>query len=121
MLYNSGSCGQTPRRRKTQGNADQERIITLSTKKIIDNSLSSFGRLLYSISLLACFYLPCVAPTEEFIDYIDSWLAPTIPQMVEQLDKDKNKLIAGLNWFHQLPDLENGAITIVIYRASGSK
>ena len=58
---------------------------------------------------------------KKFIDYIDSWLAPTIPQMVEELGKDKDRLISGLNWFHQLPNLNDGAITVVIYRATGNK
>jgi ubiquinone/menaquinone biosynthesis C-methylase UbiE len=56
-----------------------------------------------------------------FIDYIDSWLAPTIPQMVEKLGKNKEQLLAGLKWFHQLSEQNNGAITVVIYRASGIK
>ena len=56
---------------------------------------------------------------KKFIDYIDSWLAPTLPQMIDKLGKNAKRLDAGLDWFNNIPYLANGAASITIYRASG--
>jgi ubiquinone/menaquinone biosynthesis C-methylase UbiE len=53
-----------------------------------------------------------------FIDYVDSWLAPTVEQAVTQLGKDFQRLQAGLDWFRSISDRHDGAISITIYRAS---
>lgn len=58
---------------------------------------------------------------QQFISYVDSWLAPTIPQIVSKLGKDKDRLIAGLEWFRSIANKDNGAVTAVIYRASAIK
>jgi ubiquinone/menaquinone biosynthesis C-methylase UbiE len=52
-----------------------------------------------------------------FIDYVDSWLAPTVEQAVVELGKDLAKLKAGLDWFRSISDRHDGAISIIIYRA----
>jgi ubiquinone/menaquinone biosynthesis C-methylase UbiE len=52
-----------------------------------------------------------------FIDYVDSWLAPTVEQAVAELGKDLAKLKAGLDWFRNISDRHDGAISITIYRA----
>ncbi|MDJ0743696.1 MAG: methyltransferase domain-containing protein [Xenococcaceae cyanobacterium MO_167.B27] len=56
-----------------------------------------------------------------FIDYVSSWLAPTIPQIVEKFNKDSESLSAGLNDFHNVKNNPDGAVTAVIYRATGIK
>ena len=56
---------------------------------------------------------------KNFIDYIDSWLAPTIPQLIDKLGKDSQRLYAGLDWFNNIPNLSDGAASVTIYRASG--
>lgn len=53
-----------------------------------------------------------------FIDYVDSWLAPTVEQAIAKLGKDAQRLQAGLNWFRSIPQHEDGAVSITIYRAS---
>ncbi|MEN9565588.1 MAG: hypothetical protein RLZZ69_784 [Cyanobacteriota bacterium] len=53
-----------------------------------------------------------------FIDYVDSWLAPTVEQAVTQLGKDSQRLQAGLDWFRSISDRHDGAISATIYRAS---
>lgn len=53
-----------------------------------------------------------------FIDYVDSWLAPTVEQAVAELGKDLPRLQAGLDWFRRISDRHDGAISITIYRAS---
>ena len=58
---------------------------------------------------------------KNFIAYIDSWLAPTLPQMLDRLGKDSLRIQAGLDWFNNIPYLANGAASITIYRASGIK
>jgi ubiquinone/menaquinone biosynthesis C-methylase UbiE len=55
-----------------------------------------------------------------FIDYVDSWLAPTVEQAVAELGKDLPRLQAGLDWFRRISDRPDGAISITIYRASAS-
>ena len=55
-----------------------------------------------------------------FIDYVDSWLAPTVEQAIAKLDKDRQKLDAGLDWFRSIPHRDNGAVSATIYRASGT-
>jgi ubiquinone/menaquinone biosynthesis C-methylase UbiE len=57
----------------------------------------------------------------EFIEYIDSWLAPTLEQMVEKLGKEAQRLEAGLSLFQSIPSLSNSAAAIAIYRATASK
>lgn len=54
----------------------------------------------------------------DFIGYVDSWLAPIVEQAVTELDKNQQKLQAGLDWFRSICDRQNGAITATIYRAS---
>ena len=56
----------------------------------------------------------------EFIAYVDSWLAPTVPLIAEKLGKDKAKLIAGLEWFRSISNRDNGAATIVVYRVTAT-
>jgi ubiquinone/menaquinone biosynthesis C-methylase UbiE len=53
-----------------------------------------------------------------FIDYVDSWLAPTVEQAVAKLGKDFQRLQAGLDWFRRISDRHDGAISITVYRAS---
>jgi ubiquinone/menaquinone biosynthesis C-methylase UbiE len=53
-----------------------------------------------------------------FINYVDSWLAPTVEQAVAELGKDLPRLQAGLDWFRSISDRPDGAISITIYRAS---
>ncbi|MEM7761775.1 MAG: methyltransferase domain-containing protein [Cyanobacteria bacterium P01_A01_bin.40] len=54
----------------------------------------------------------------DFVDYVDSWLAPTVEQAVAKLGKDLIRLQAGLNWFRSISDRSDGAISATIYRAS---
>jgi ubiquinone/menaquinone biosynthesis C-methylase UbiE len=58
---------------------------------------------------------------QEFIIYVDSWLAPTVPLITEKLGKDKARLIAGLEWFRSIGNRDNGAATVVVYRASATR
>lgn len=55
---------------------------------------------------------------KDFIDYVDSWLAPTVEQAVAELGKDLLRLQAGLDWFRRISDRHDGAISATIYRAS---
>jgi hypothetical protein len=55
---------------------------------------------------------------KDFIDYVDSWLAPTVQQAVAELGKDLSRLQAGLDWFRRISDRQDGAISATIYRAS---
>ena len=55
-----------------------------------------------------------------FIEYVDSWLAPTVEQAATELGKDLQKLQAGLNWFRGIADRSDGAISATIYRASAT-
>lgn len=57
----------------------------------------------------------------DFINYVDQWLTPTLPQMIEQLGKDKDQLELGLNFFRNLPNHPDGAASLVVYRAEGIK
>ncbi len=52
-----------------------------------------------------------------FIEYVDSWLAPTVEQAATKLGKDVQRLKAGLNWFVSIPKRDNGAVSATIYRA----
>jgi hypothetical protein len=52
-----------------------------------------------------------------FIEYVDSWLAPTVDQATSKLGKDVQKLKAGLDWFQSIPERNNGAVSATIYRA----
>ncbi|ACK67440.1 Methyltransferase type 11 [Rippkaea orientalis PCC 8801] len=56
-----------------------------------------------------------------FVDYLNEWLPPTIPQMVEQLGLDKNTLEAGLNYWQNVPSLPSSVASAVVYRAQGWK
>lgn len=51
-----------------------------------------------------------------FIEYVDSWLAPTVEQAVT-IGKDPQKLQAGLDWFRSISDRPDGAVSATIYRA----
>lgn len=57
----------------------------------------------------------------DFIEYIYAWLAPTILQMIEKLGKDEKRLGSGLEFFRSIPDLQESAASIVVYRASAIK
>ena len=54
---------------------------------------------------------------KEFIEYVNSWLAPTVDRVIAKLGKDPQKLNAGLNWFRSIPERDNGAVSVTIYRA----
>lgn len=58
---------------------------------------------------------------QEFIAYVDSWLAPTVPLITEKLGKDKTRLIAGLEWFRSISNRDDSAATVVVYRASATR
>ena len=58
---------------------------------------------------------------QDFIEYIYTWLAPTVPQMIERLGKNEKRLRSGLEFFRSIPDLKESAATIVVYRASAIK
>lgn len=58
---------------------------------------------------------------QEFVDYVIQWLAPTIPQMVEQLSLDPIKLKSGLDYWQNLPKIPSSVGGIIIYRCSGIK
>lgn len=58
---------------------------------------------------------------QQFIAYINSWLAPTVPQIAEKLGKEQAKLAAGLEWFRHISNQDNGAATVVIYRVFATK
>ncbi|MDJ0650155.1 MAG: hypothetical protein QNJ60_15800 [Xenococcaceae cyanobacterium MO_188.B19] len=58
---------------------------------------------------------------QSFIDYVSSWLAPTIPQIVGKLNKNHESLLAGLNNFENIRNNPDTTVTAVIYRASGVK
>lgn len=54
---------------------------------------------------------------KSFIEYVDSWLAPTVEQAANKLGKDLQRLQAGLNWFRGIGDRRDGAVSATIYRA----
>lgn len=56
-----------------------------------------------------------------FIKYVDSWLAPTVPQAATKLGKDLTRLETGLKWFRNISDRPDGAISATIYRAYATK
>lgn len=51
-----------------------------------------------------------------FVEYVDSWLAPTVEQAAK-LGKDLQRLQAGLDWFRSIGDRHDGAVSATIYRA----
>lgn len=55
---------------------------------------------------------------KDFIEYVNSWLAPTIDPAIAKLGKDPQRLNAGLNWFQSIPERDDGAVSVTIYRAS---
>ncbi len=55
---------------------------------------------------------------KDFIDYVDSWLAPTVEEAITKLGKDRVRLSAGLDWFRSIGDRHNGVVSATIYRAS---
>ncbi len=55
------------------------------------------------------------------INHLDTWLKLMIPQMVERLDKDGDRLTSGLNAFRQISQHPLGSVTLTIYRATGIK
>jgi ubiquinone/menaquinone biosynthesis C-methylase UbiE len=58
---------------------------------------------------------------QQLIAYIDSWLAPTVPLIVDKLGKNETRLNKGLEWFRSIGNRDNGAATAVVYRVSGTK
>jgi ubiquinone/menaquinone biosynthesis C-methylase UbiE len=58
---------------------------------------------------------------QDFVDYVTKWLAPTIPQMVEQLSLEPNQLKSGLDYWQNLPNIPSSVGGIIIYRCSGIK
>ncbi|MEM8720368.1 MAG: methyltransferase domain-containing protein [Cyanobacteria bacterium P01_G01_bin.39] len=56
-----------------------------------------------------------------FIDYVDSWLAPVVEQAVTKLGKDLTRLAAGLEWLRSIKNRPDGAISATIYRAYAIK
>jgi ubiquinone/menaquinone biosynthesis C-methylase UbiE len=56
-----------------------------------------------------------------FIEYVYAWLAPTLPQMIDKLGKDEQKLRSGLKFFRNIPNLEESAASIVVYQAFAIK
>lgn len=57
----------------------------------------------------------------DFIEYVDGWLAPTLPQIIEKLGKDRHRLEAGLKDFCNIPNHPFGASTLVLYRGTAVK
>lgn len=57
----------------------------------------------------------------EFINYVDSWLAPTVPLIAEKISRDKTRLEKGLEEFRAVGKSTEGTATAVIYRGSGIK
>ncbi|ANV90851.1 methyltransferase [Picosynechococcus sp. PCC 8807] len=55
------------------------------------------------------------------VDHLDTWIKLMIPQMVEKLGKNPDRLENGLTHFRQVPNHPHGAITLTIYRATGIK
>ena len=55
-----------------------------------------------------------------FIEYIESWLAPTVEQAATKLGKDPQKLQTGLDWFRSISDRPDGAVSVTIYRVSAT-
>ncbi len=55
---------------------------------------------------------------KDFVAYIDSWLAPTVEGAIAFLGKDKERLEKGLNWFRNITNLTDGAISATVYRAN---
>ncbi|AFY38577.1 Methyltransferase type 11 [[Leptolyngbya] sp. PCC 7376] len=55
------------------------------------------------------------------VNHIDTWLKLMIPQMVEKLGKDGDRLKNGLEHFRNVPNDPLGSITLNIYRATGTK
>lgn len=51
-----------------------------------------------------------------FIEYVDSWLAPTVQQAATKLGKDISRLQAGLDWFGSISDRDDGSVSVTIYR-----
>ena len=58
---------------------------------------------------------------QEFIAYVDSWLAPTVPLIIEKLGKDKAKLITNKKWFRSIGNRDDSAATVIVYRVSAIK
>lgn len=89
----------------------------------LGNLLTQSGFAKVNNRALAFHYFSSKAPKKVagFIDYASYWLAPTIPQIVENTNKDYSALKAGLNDFNKVKNNPNGAVTAVIYRASGIK
>ena len=89
----------------------------------LGNFLTQSGFKKVNNRALAFHYFSRKAPRKVsgFIDYASYWLAPTLPQIVENAKKDLASLQAGLSDFNNIKNNPNGAVTAVIYRASGIK
>lgn len=56
-----------------------------------------------------------------FIDYVNQWLSPSLPQMVDKLNKDSSRLESGLKLFQSLANFPESSVTITVYRATSIK
>lgn len=57
----------------------------------------------------------------QFVDYVSSFIEPTIEQMVKDLGKDKKKLKAGLEALKKTSNCLDGIATVVVYQASARR
>ncbi len=57
----------------------------------------------------------------EFIDHLNSWLAPAIPQIESYTGMDRESLKDGLEDLNSIKNNPNGSISAMIYRACGIK
>ncbi|WP_225875281.1 class I SAM-dependent methyltransferase [[Limnothrix rosea] IAM M-220] len=55
------------------------------------------------------------------VNHLDTWIKLMIPQMVEKLGKDGDRLENGLEHFRNVPNNPLGSITLNIYRATATK
>jgi len=66
------------------------------------------------------FFNPASTATlREFVEYVYRFMEPAIPRMSAGLGLDESRLRAGLEYLRSLPKVPGGAMTMIVYRATG--
>ncbi len=86
--------------------------------------LSSNGFRDIQINSIGLYYSSCSNEGQdlrEFVNYVSSFIEPTIKQMVQNLGKDEKRLQAGLQAFKETVNCLDGVATAVVYQASAKR
>ncbi|MDY6781356.1 MAG: class I SAM-dependent methyltransferase [Cyanobacteriota bacterium] len=86
--------------------------------------LSSNGFCDIQVNPIGFYYSACSNECQdlrEFVNYVSSFIEPTIQQMVQALGKDEKRLQAGLQAFKETVNYVDGVATAVVYQASAKR